>query len=153
MNIHLKRILIIFSAALNIGFLVTALFLIYNHPKDPPHHSHMKQINAALEQLDLPSEQEKDMREVIENFQVRQEQTISRFKQARTASLKVLAKPGPIDRIKFDEQSLEIKNIIDRRHVSIRNHLLEIRKLLGDENGARFFSTILRQVKAEKISK
>jgi hypothetical protein len=56
-----KRILILFSAALNVGFMIVALTLVYQHSR-PLHERDWNQLVDIVRQLDLPAAQSQEAR-------------------------------------------------------------------------------------------
>ena len=145
MSHHLKRILIMFSVALNLGFIITASVLYINHPPRP-HQRYRAIAHKTIEQLNLPPAQYTDTKAYIKQFEDQLEATIRALHQSRTDILLVLSKPGALDQQQY-EVVTEIlsQHAIKKRHL-ISRHLLQLRQKLGDEKGAQFFAAILAKV-------
>lgn len=149
MSHHLKRILIIFSVALNIGFAITAVVLYYNPPSHP-HHRYWAFALETMKRLDLPPEQNRDVTTYMDQFKQKMSTTMEAFHQAHIEKLKVLSKPGPLNQKEFNKANNAFKHIVERKHQEIQNHVLTMRQKLGDEKGAQFFSEMLAKVKSHK---
>lgn len=149
MNHHLKRIVIMFSVALNIGFIITAIVFHTNHPPRPPHRyqAHAKEV---VQRLNLPPEQNRDLTIYMDQFKAEIDKTMQALHQARTDMLTVLSTPGPLDQKKFDETNTALNRLGERKHQEIRNHVLKMRKQLGDDKGAQFFAEMLAKVTSDK---
>jgi hypothetical protein len=61
-----------------------------------------------------------------------------------------LAKSEPVDEERFLELNEKVVNLMTRQNLAVRERLLDIRRRLGDENGARFFTDMLKQVAKRK---
>ena len=149
MTLQVKRILTLFSVALNIGFLISAILLYMSHPTL---HQRAYRVHAkkALESLNLPKDQEQTVTAAMERFEDSIDQIHLSFHQARSKMLSALAQPGPLDKNQFDAASEEVKQLLFRKDNRIRTHILEMRRRLGDEKGAQFFTAMLAQVKPSK---
>lgn len=150
MNTTLKRILIIFSITLNIGFVITAAIMIYNHPIRP-WERHLAYSENAIKHLNLTPEKEKSMLTKIIDFHQKIDDAKKDFKTSRTKILSVLAKPGPTDLAQFKSASNEIQQKHGQLHEIVRSHVLKLRQELGDKNGARYFQELIKQLESEKI--
>ncbi len=149
MNHHLKRILIMFSVALNIGFIITAIVLYYTHPPRP-HHRYRAYAQEALQRLNLPPEQHKDVTMYMDLFKEQIDATMQALHLARTDMLMVVSNAGPLDQKKFDETNAALNLLAEQKNQEIRHHVLRMRKQLGDDKGAQFFSEMLTKVKTDK---
>lgn len=143
MNFNTKRILVIFSVALNIGFVVMAVILALNHPKRFRPSQEMR--IEILSHLNLPEELEKSVIASMETVEASHKDFKRNLYQARNKGLTLLARPGPLDQAQFEQTNNEIVEIMALQNNSIRDHLVEIRQMLGDEKGARFFGEILEE--------
>ncbi len=143
MNFNTKRILVIFSVALNIGFVVMAVILALNHPKRFRPNQEMR--IEILSHLNLPEELEKSVIASMETVEASHKDFKRNLYQARNKGLTLLARPGPLDQAQFEQTNNEIVEIMALQNNSIRDHLVEIRQMLGDEKGARFFGEILEE--------
>jgi hypothetical protein len=148
-TLQVKRILILFSVALNIGFVVTAIYFYATHPI-LPHQSYRAYAQKALNSINLPGEEESAVTAAMERFRASLDVTKLAFHQARSKMLFVLAQPGPLDKKQFDAVAEEVNQLISQKHSDIRAHILDMRHRLGDEKGAQFFAAMLEQVKTSK---
>lgn len=150
MNITLKRILIIFSIMLNIGFVITAAIVIYYHPANH-RERHLTYSENAVKSLHLLPDKEKRMLAAVKDFHQKMSETKKDFKEYRAKILSVLAEPGPIDQDRFEASVNGIHERHGQLHEMIRGYVLKMRQDLGDENGARFFHELKRQLQSEKV--
>lgn len=149
MNITLKRILILFSVALNVGFVIATLIVIYNHPQDS-RKKHIVEIETALKSLNLETKLAEEMLMDIRTFHHNLEEKKHNFHKFRINILSVLAIPGPVDTNRFEAAEKELQQMKSQMHKMVRTHILEIREKLGDENGARFFQALKKEVQSDK---
>ena len=154
MNFTAKRLLFIFSIALNIGFIIMAVALFYNkhyhHHKDDKGHEMRLKI---LSNLDLPPDLEKSVAASMEEVEKIHSDYIRKLYQTRNDGLTLLSQPESLDIKKFKKLNAQIVDIMIRKNRLIYEHLIDIRNKLGDEKGARFFSEILKQVKKKDSKK
>lgn len=149
MNHHLKRILIMFSVALNIGFIITAIVLHINHPLNP-HHRYQAYAKEVVQRLNLPPEQNRDLRIYMDQFKEQIDATMQALLLARTDMLEVLSNPGPLDQKNFDKKNIALNLLTEQKNQEIRKHVLKMRKQLGDDKGAQFFAEMLAKIKSKK---
>jgi len=148
-NVTWKRILIVFSAALNIGFILSALILVHNHPPIP-HQRFSDQLKTATQGLGLAPDQEEVMVEVMERFEKQHRQNRLKIKGIRNQTLALLARPGPLDVKRFDALTRESDEQLLKINQDVKKHLSDVRKRLGDEKGAGFFSALLDQARTDQ---
>ena len=140
-----KRILILFSVALNIGFVVVAISMAVQHSR-PYHERSWLELVGIVEQLDLPPGEEAAVLETIKAFRKIADKHDEDIKTARKMVLQLLAASGPLDRgrlhalVEAAEQEHEIKGKV------FENHVADLRRQLGDEKGAEFFSRLLQHL-------
>lgn len=146
MTLHAKRIWILFSVALNIGFVITAIVLFYTNPPPMTHPHYHAYARKALAQLDLAPEQEKAVLENMDRFRDLRNNVDRDFHKVRSRMLSLLSLPGPLDHVQFDAIGKQVAQLETRKHECIRQHILDMRNRLGDEKGAEFFAAILAQV-------
>jgi hypothetical protein len=142
----MKRILIVFSVALNIGFVMAAILTYYYHPSGllARYSTHVQKI---MKRLDLPPQQNQDLATHIDQFKEQFGSNLEALRRARTDMLMALAAPGPLDRNQFDEAYTQLDLLSKQEHQLVRNHLLMMRKQLGNEKGAHLFSEMLAKNK------
>ena len=144
MNLTVKRILVIFSITLNIGFVIMALILFYNHPR--AHHPNKKMRLEILSHLDLPADVEKSVAKSMEKMESSHMNFINRLHQVRNEAITLLSQPKPVNKKRFEVLNDKINDLTIQQNHVLQEHLIEIRNQMGDEKGARFFSEMLKQV-------
>jgi hypothetical protein len=149
-SVTAKRVIIIFSITLNVGFLIMAAILTTHHPPRPRSHRSAKMRLEALERLDLPEAVETHIIAAMNEMEADNIDFKRRLHLAINTSIALLAKPEPVDEKRFLELNDKVVDLMTRQNQAIREHLLDIRQRLGDENGARFFTEILKQVEKRK---
>jgi hypothetical protein len=130
-----KRILIMFSVALNIGFVIMAIFISYHHPKSFDERS-WSDITGIVQRLQLPKARADDRHQLD-------------LRQARTDVIRSLAGNGAVDR---DRLHLLLEAVSHQEKIgkeAFEAHVLDIRRQLGDEKGAEFFSLLLEHLENE----
>jgi hypothetical protein len=147
-SVTAKRVLIIFSVTLNVGFLIMAAILVIQHPPLP--HSSAKMRIEALERLNLPESEESHIIAAMDKMEADHDDFKRRLHLAINTSIALLAKSEPVDEERFLELNEKVVNLMTRQNLAVRERLLDIRRRLGDENGARFFTDMLKQVAKRK---
>ncbi len=142
MNYHYKRILTAFSVALNIGFIVAAIVIYYNHPSGS-HGRYPTNAKKIVDSSELTSEKKQELISALEEFTKEISGMGMKLHQGQIDMLKVLSHPGPLDYNAF-QRIYERQNLLwKKKHETLRDHLLFMRKNLGDEKSGWFFSRIL----------
>lgn len=144
-----KRILVFFSAALNAGFAVTAVVVFLTHPAVHSRDRHWERTRAAVEALGLAPGREESVTKALDRFRESHDDFSRRFREAKHETLEALARPGPLDEARFRALHKDIEQLLLAKHETVGDHMLEIRRMLGDEDGARFFRSLLEQAEAE----
>lgn len=148
MSVTAKRVIFIFSITLNVGFLIMAAILVIQHPPLP--HSSAKMQLELLERLDLPEAVETHIIAAMDKMAADHDDFKRRHHLAINTSIALLAKPVPVDEERFLELNEKVVDLMTRQNLAVRERLLEIRRRLGDENGALFFTEMLKQVAMRK---
>ncbi len=142
MNYHYKQILTAFSMALNIGFIVAAIVIYYNHPSGS-HGRYSTNAKKIVDNSDLSSEKKQELITSLEQFTKEISGMGMKLHQGQVEMLRVLSRPGPLDVHSFDEIYARQSVLWKEKHEMLRDHLLFMRKELGDEKSDWFFSRIL----------
>jgi hypothetical protein len=98
-----------------------------------------------LSHLDLSPDMEKTVTASIKEVGTAHEAFIRRMHRARNETVMLLSRPEPVDKKRFGSLNDEIVQLMIQNNHIMREHLLDIRDRLGDENGARFFSEMLKR--------
>ncbi len=149
MNLTFKRLLIIFSVALNIGFVLTVAIILTHYPFNL-RERHLAYAEKAIKSLDLSLDQENRMLNELQSFHQKLNETLYGVKATRLKILSVLSAPGPMDHKQFETAFGEIKSRQGQMRQLMRIHILTFRKQLGDKNGARYFEALKKQVESKK---
>ena len=143
MNLLHKRILIFFSVALNIGFVIMAVFMFFNHPGRFHGESGIEKI---IQKLDLTEEQQENALKCIHRLRIAVENQEADIREARDNLIHMASKNGPLDQQRMNE----LCDVIDQEETDknrlFLSHVVEMRNLLGDEKGARFYSLLLEHL-------
>ncbi len=141
-----KRILVLFSFALNIGFIITAIIMVHHHSISPKERSWMEMINI-IHQLNLSQEKEAAALDMTGKFKVVIDKYHKDIKQAHKNILFMLAKTEVLNQSQLhkliETARLQEKN----KNKAFEDHVLELREQLGNEKGALFFSLLLEHIK------
>ena len=147
MKLVYKRIFILFSVALNIGFVIMSIAMAYHHSR-PFHERSWLEIVDIVDRLSLPKARENAVLATIKQFRAEFDNHHQNVRQARENIMQSLAASGPVDRdqlhrlIEAADQEEKLKN------QAFEAHVLELREQLGNEKGALFFSLLLEHLKA-----
>lgn len=149
MTLSQKRLLVFFSIALNVGFIVMAIVMVIHHPK-PFRERAWQDLVGIVQDLDLPAERENAVMENMRQFR----ETMDRFqrdlKQARGDILRFLASDGPIDENRLHLLIETAQSREKRKSDAFEAHVIELRSLLGNEKGARFFTLLQAHLESRK---
>lgn len=150
MNITAKKMGVMFSVALNIGFIIVAVWLIYNHP--PPHYKGgIKKGLEIVSLMGLPADVAKSVSASMKKMEATHEKFVQQLHQTRNEGIRLLARPGPIDRDRFEALHDKGTDLINKNSRNVQKHLLEVRRRLGDEKGAQFFSELLKDIQKRDL--
>jgi hypothetical protein len=138
-----KRILILFSAALNVGFVIVALTLVYQHSR-PFHERSWNELVEIVRQLNLPDSQSQAALDSIRNFRSTVDNLDKELQHARDDILRPLAESSPVDPALLHERIEAADHYEKLKGERFEKHVLALRQILGNEKGALFF-TLLRQ--------
>lgn len=148
MKLLYKRIFIMFSVALNIGFVIMAIMMVYHHSR-PFHERSWLEIVDIVQRLKLPDAQESAALDTIKQFRVMVDKLDQDVKQAHSNILLLLARTEPVDPNQLHRLIEAAGHQEKRKNEALEAHILELRNQLGNEKGALFFSLLLEQLKAE----
>ena len=146
-----KRILIMFSVTLNIGFVIMAIITIHNHSK-PFNERPWLEIVAIVHRLKLPEDRETAVMDTIRQFRDTFDRHHQEIKQARGDIIRLLAADGPVDPEQL-HQRMQAADLREKsKNEAFEAHVLKLRDQLGNEKGALFFSLLLEHINAEDES-
>ena len=144
MSRNLPRFLLIFSLALNVGFLAFFLHpLVFGFPEHRPPRFPTEEVIASL---DLPADTEQSLRELMEDFGERLHANEEALQTARVHSLEVLATPGPLDEEGLERNKQELMELREERLQMLFAHAQSVEVTLGPELRTRFFSFLLEHL-------
>jgi hypothetical protein len=138
-----KRLLILFSVALNIGFVIMAIVMMVS-PQPSSSERSYRAILDIVRQLDLPEDQECSVLDTIQRFRHKMDRDHQGLKAARGNIVGCLAADGPVDRSRLDRLTQALNSGHMRRNAAVEEHFLDLRNQLGDQKGARFFTLLLK---------
>lgn len=151
MKLLYKRIFVMFSVALNIGFVIMAITMFYQHSR-PFHESSWLEIVDNVHNLNLPEAQESAALDTIKRFRITVDKLDRDVKQAHSNILRLLARTGPVDRDQVHRLFEAADHQEKRKNEAFEAHVLQLRNQLGNEKGALFFSLLLENLKTEDRS-
>ncbi len=148
MNLFHKRLLILFSVALNVGVAVMAIIMIIHHPKSLEEHS-WRELAVIVERLNLPDAKKKAVLANIRQFGNTVDQHDGGLKKAREDILRFLAREGPLDRNQLHRLVEKLEALERQKGVAFESHVVDLRRQMGDEKGALFFSLLLAHLETK----
>ncbi len=144
MKLIYKRIFIIFSVALNIGFLIMAVSMYFNHS---PNLNKKSAIYDIVQELKLNETQESEFLELIHKLRISVEKQETEINNARNEILRLASNPEPFDQ----NQSQHLSSILNQKEIVknklFNDHITEVRNLLGNQKAAQYYSLILDHIK------
>ena len=117
----------------------------FNHSR-PFHERSWLELVEIVEKLDLPRDQKAAALENIRGFREIADKHDEDIKRARKKVLQLLAGSGPLDadRLHALIESSEKEHGLKTR--VFEDHVVDLRRQLGDEKGAAFFSYLLQHL-------
>lgn len=146
MKNYSKHLWGVFSVALNIGFIVAAVFIYYHHPSSA-HHGYLSHARILVKELRLPASQQEELSDCLERFEREIYSVGGEYHQIQTDILTLLSAQGDLDMEKLDEIYARQGVLSRKKRDIVRNHLVLMRKLLGNEKSAQFFPRLLKRSK------
>lgn len=146
-----KRILIFFSVALNLGFLAMALY----HNVDrvlPKPERRWQELMTIVEGLDLSSGKTAEVIELMAGFRKEMEALDRDNRGARIRIMDMAARPGPLDREQLHRLIQASGRYSLRKKEMFEAHIIRMRRVLGDEKGAEFFSRLRDHIRSKRKS-
>ena len=144
-----KRILILFSIALNIGFIAMAVYHAQQRSV-PKNERRWQELMGIVQDLDVSGDLKTELRESMARFRKEMDGLEKEVQQARKETMDLLAKPDPIDRVQLHALFEAEKILAQKKMALFEAHALEIRQVLGDENAAQFFVHLREHIKSKK---
>ena len=147
MKLTSKRIGILFSVALNIGFVIMATTMALQQ-SDTHQKGSWSELVEIVKRLDLPAARQEAALDTIRRFRTTIDGHDRGLYQARGAVLATLAHSGALDL----EELHRCTEAVGRQEMdqtkAFEAHVIDLRRQLGDEKGALFFSLLLENIKA-----
>ncbi len=143
-----KRIFIMFSVALNMGFVIVAITMALHHSK-PFRERSWLEIVDIVQDLKLPEAKESAALDTIKQFRIAFDKHHRDVKQAHINLIRLLAETGPVDQDQLHPLIEAADHQEKLKNEAVEAHVLELRSLLGNEKGARFFSLLLKHLNAK----
>lgn len=140
-----KRLLVLFSVALNIGFVIVAVVLIF-HDGHPSHRGVQRQLTTMVERLDLPEAQKKAALESLKTFNIKIHELDADLKQAHIDLLRMLSQNKPLDQNELHRLVMQIGQRHNNKDKAFQGHIIALHTLLGNEKSAQFFSYLLENL-------
>ncbi len=148
MNPATKRILIIFSVALNIGFIIMAVFHSFQDTVSK-HDRHWEELMTVVRELELPESKQSQAKAAMARFRDQLTGINQQLDQAREDVMVFLTQNGPLDKRRL-HQLLEVTHdLYGEKQMMFESHAIEIYRVLGDRDGARFFRSLVELKKSK----
>ncbi|WP_319405751.1 periplasmic heavy metal sensor [uncultured Desulfosarcina sp.] len=142
MTLFQKRLLILFSVALNIGFVIMAIAMIINYPTSHRERP-WRELVEIVQRLDLPESKEKTVLETMTRFRETMDNYDRDLKTARDDIIRLLAGSGPADLAELHRLFEAAQAKESQKSNIFETHVVDLRQQLGDEKGSKFFSLLL----------
>ncbi len=147
MKLVYKRIPIFFSVALNIGFLVIALFHTFDRAMTRDERRR-EELTTIVRELNLTEAESERIIEIMADFRKEVTALDKADKIARMEALDCLTWPEPLDQNYLHER-MQISTQLSRKKQELfESHVLIMRRELGNEKGAEFFSRVREHILA-----
>ena len=155
MNLKWKRILILFSIALNIGFVTYGIGHFVLKKQLRPHRGNTGVSTRSMEKtfyhrLDLSAAQHDRIDPLLGDHIARQQELKLANRQARTDLISLLAGYKESDRARLTEIIDRLATIKKKREQLTAEHLLQVKAILDDRQAGRLFARLQKVVEKEK---
>ncbi len=144
MKLLYKRILIIFSVALNIGFLIMSGTMFINHNV---RSREISKIEEIVYSLNLTEAQKNKVMDSIHHLKSAIDKQETKINLARTDILILASKSEPLDEHQLQQLSEALNQEEIKKNALFNAQVIELRTILGDEKSAQFYSLILEHTK------
>ena len=148
MKLTYKRLLILFSVALNLGFILVAMVMLHQN-SIPFKERSMRKFTGIVKQLELPESQSQTALDSIRQFESTIGHLNKNLKHARNDILHLLSRKGPLEPKQLHQLIETTDRLGKLKSKTFETHAVALRQLLGDEKGAQFFSLLGQHVKSE----
>lgn len=142
MSLATQRTLVIFSVALNIGFIIIAIYHYYLHAGSPSER-YEKKITAIVRELNLPESKEAELKTYLTGFWDNAAKLREHLWESRLKVLPVLAQPGPLDRDQLKKLIWDTGRLSLKKQTLFEDYAIEVYQILGDEKATYFFGRLL----------
>ncbi|MCP4751011.1 MAG: periplasmic heavy metal sensor [Proteobacteria bacterium] len=153
MNSKKKKLLIIFSICLNIGFLIVTGYTVVRYKL--PYHHHKSRYSSHVrlfEGLDLSESQKKELDRLIDDYVSASREVRLRSYREDIRTYTLLEKPIQPGRDILDAHLKVVQAVeSDKEEVKFR-HLLDVKRVLTADQARRFFPA-LAEKKRKRASK
>ncbi len=139
-----KNIALVFSVALNIGFIVAVIFIYFNHPATN-HYGYLGRADKIIQAMDLPAEKRSELQNCLEQFEEEISFFGNSYRQIQIEILTLLAAPKQFDEAALEAVYVRQGEMSQKKRDIVKKHLVLMRKLLGSENSSHFFSSLLKR--------
>ncbi|WP_024336044.1 hypothetical protein [Desulfotignum balticum] len=147
MKLVYKRTLIFFSVALNIGFMVMALFHTFDRAMTRDERR-WEELTTIVRELNLTEAESERIIEIMADFRKEVTALDKADKTARMEALDCLTWPEPLDQDHLHECMQVSTQMFQKKQELFEFHVLIMRRELGNEKGAEFFSRVREHILA-----
>jgi hypothetical protein len=144
-----KRILIFFSVALNIGFVIMVLFHTFDRAMTGDERR-WEELTTIVRELNLTEAESERIIEIMSDFRKEMNALDKADKTARMEALDCLTWPEPLDRDHLHERMQVSTQLFQKKQALFESHVLIMRRELGNEKGAEFFSRVREHILSTK---
>jgi Spy/CpxP family protein refolding chaperone len=147
-SLTLKRILILFSVAMNLGLFLFAVYFLVVEKADK--REGRKGLHMSFyHKLDLPPEQTADIQKLVREYAEDQKKMRRENKGLEKELIDLLMEKEP-DRQRLDQVLDQMASLKRRREEQTFEHLMKVRSLLTEEQAQRMFSSLLSHAEKER---
>lgn len=153
MRVNLKRVFIILSICLNIGFILLGS---YYYLKEQTERNYKKGFVGKegrisfFRDLNLTPEQDRAIDLLLGDYFKKQSELKKSNKKLQNELLLIAAKTGEVEEKRLDQILEDIATTKRNREEATLRHLLMIKKTLNEEQANKMFSKLLSQMEREK---
>lgn len=146
MSLTLKRVLILFSVSLNIGFIVYAVWAYMDDPVSR-YKAHATIAGEALARTQAPPDVKQAAQRAIGDFDREISRLHEKMRQSRLRTIGLMAQPGDLPLIELEQVRLDHERMLLERTAMLNSHLINLRQILGPEASQTYFRELRDRLK------
>lgn len=153
MSSNIKKILVLFSIFLNIGFVFLGSYYYMKEQAERKEQRGFTEKGRHISfyrNLGISDEQEKEIEKLLNDYLPEQNEMKLENRKLRNELVNMIAGENAADDEKIDTIFLRIAFLKERREKATFEHLVKVKEILTEEQSQKMFSKLIQETKKEK---